>query len=61
MRVPSFYCPNCGRFKRQYQVERNQYWIRICKHCGTAVYSTNTVFSKMIIDYIKQQEKTFEP
>ena len=57
MRVPSYYCPNCKRFKKSWQVTNGEYDFGNCKHCGTACTHTLTLFTKFMEEYGKVETK----
>ncbi len=49
MRVPNYYCPNCKRFKRFYQVTNiDAADFGYCKHCGTRCVETEEVLQEYI-------------
>lgn len=51
MRVPSYYCPHCGRFKKLFQVEWCEYSLNFyCRHCGNRIMETEELF----LDIVKQ-------
>lgn len=53
MRVPNFYCPNCDRFKKWFQVERVVFVdvnseIYYCRHCGNRLIETEELFLNIV-------------
>lgn len=50
MRIPNYYCPHCKRFKRFFQVDRDDGY-NSCKHCGTPCNDVE----EMLKDYVEQE------
>ena len=49
MRVPNYYCPHCGRFKKQFQVEWWEYSMSFsCRHCGNRIMETEELFLNIV-------------
>ena len=55
MKVPSYYCPHCDRFKKWRETTYDGYGLA-CKHCGYRVKETEDVFREFIKEYIKRNE-----
>ena len=54
MRLPSYYCPNCKRFKHFWQVTNVDGWdYGNCKHCGTECVDVKDAILKLL-------QKTYE-
>lgn len=61
MRVPSFYCPKCERFKKWFQVERVvlaevNAEIYYCRHCGSRLIETEEFFLKIVKQVYEHQD-----
>ncbi len=64
MRIPAFYCPNCKRFKKFYQVTNvDASDFGNCKHCGTECYDTKFLLEKLFNEYFSkiEEENNLEP
>lgn len=58
MRIPAFYCPNCKRFKKFYQVTNvDASDFGNCKHCGTECYDTKFLLEKLFNEYFSKEKK----
>lgn len=62
MRVPSFYCPKCERFKKWFQVERavlayDNSEIYYCRHCGSHLVETEEFFLKIVKQVYEHQDE----
>ena len=58
MKIPSFYCPNCKRFKKWYQVTSvDGQDFGNCKHCGAECVDTSNYFKKFIEKCLNEEKE----
>ena len=58
MRIPSWYCPHCKRFKKWYQITNvDAYDFGRCKHCGTDAIHTLDLFDEFMEWFAKKEKK----
>ena len=55
MRVPKYYCPHCGRFKKRREVGFNM--ILHCKHCGSNILETEDMLTSYL-NNVEEMAKT---
>ena len=54
MKIPSYYCPHCHRFRKWYQVTNvDAFDYENCKYCGTKCYPT-----RRIVQILLENEET---